>query len=154
MSGARWRELAALVSGALFGAGLIVSGMTQPSKVLGFLDVLGAWDPSLAFVMLGAISVHAVGLWPLRRLPAPLVNRAFSSVPPARIDARLVLGAATFGVGWGLSGYCPGPSIVSLPSAGPRGLVFVASLCLGSALGSLSGRLLSVRHARASALQS
>jgi len=154
VSVAGWRVLAGLVSGALFGAGLIVSGMTQPSKVLGFLDVLGAWDPSLAFVMVGAIAVHALGLRSARRLGAPLASRAFSVAPPPRIDARLVVGSAIFGVGWGLSGYCPGPSIVALPAAGVGGLVFVASLFLGNALGSAPERLASLRQDRSSALQS
>lgn len=125
------RVLAGLASGLLFGAGLVVSGMTHPANVLAFLDVFGRWDPRLAFVMLGAIAVHAPALRLLARRPAPWLAASYSVPPPPRIDARLVLGALVFGVGWGLSGYCPGPALASLPAAGPRGLAFVASLALG-----------------------
>ena len=127
------RSGAALFSGLLFGVGLVVSGMTRPAKVLAFLDVLGPWDPSLAFVMLGAIGVHAAALRIIRRR-APLAAPAFSRPPSARIDVPLVLGAVTFGVGWGLSGYCPGPSLVSLPAGGAPGLVFVLSFVAGNLL--------------------
>jgi len=148
MSSPRVRELSALVSGVLFGIGLVVSGMTEPSKVLGFLDVLGDWDPSLAFVMLGAIGVHAIGLRCAARLRKPLASPAFSVAPAPSIDARLVVGATTFGVGWGLSGYCPGPAIVALPAVGASGLVFVGSLALGSALGGLVQRPLQLEPPR------
>jgi len=125
------RALGGLASGLLFGAGLVVSGMTDPANVLGFLDVFGRWDPKLAFVMLGAIVVHALALRVLARRPAPWLGAAYSVLPPPRIDGRLVLGSLVFGVGWGLSGYCPGPAIASLPAAGARGLAFVASLAAG-----------------------
>lgn len=132
MSRSAARLVAALMSGLLFGLGLVVSGMTQPAKVRAFLDVFGAWDPSLACVMAGAIGVHAVALRVLDRRTAPFAGGAFSRAGSAGIDARLVVGAAVFGAGWGLSGYCPGPSLVALPASGAAGLVFVASLALGN----------------------
>jgi len=125
----------ALASGLLFGAGLVVSGMTQPVKILGFLDVFGAWDASLAFVMIGAIGVHAVLFRLIVRRKAPVAAPRFELPVTRRIDAPLVLGSALFGIGWGLSGYCPGPSIVALASGGTEVLVFVAALLVGSFLG-------------------
>jgi uncharacterized protein len=128
-------EFAALASGLIFGAGLLVSGMTQPEKVLAFLDIFGSWDPSLAFVMVGAIGVYFVALRLLARPKAALELDGCASVPPSvaptGIDRKLVLGAVTFGVGWGLGGYCPGPSVVSLAS-GPEVWLFFAALLLGS----------------------
>jgi uncharacterized membrane protein YedE/YeeE len=135
------RTLAAFGSGALFGVGLIVSGMSDPAKVRGFLDVFGAWDPSLAFVMAGAIGVHAPLVWLVARRRAPFAAHAFSVAPKRRVDGRLVLGSAIFGVGWGASGYCPGPALVSLPAAGTLGVLFVLSLLLGSWLVSAFERL-------------
>jgi uncharacterized protein len=135
MKRAPWRlALSALVAGALFGAGLIVSGMTDPTKVIGFLDVFGRWDASLAFVMAGAIGVHAVAYWSIRKRPAPILAEAFERPPPRPVDAQLVGGAALFGVGWGLGGYCPGPSIVALGTLAPGVLVFVVGLVGGSLL--------------------
>jgi len=124
-------HLGAFAAGLLFGLGLIISGMTQPQKVLDFLDVFGHFDPSLMCVMVGAIGVHALAYrWKARRR-APFFSPSFV-VPTRRdIDARLLLGAATFGVGWGLSGYCPGPSLVALPAGGAHALVFVAALLSG-----------------------
>lgn len=135
------RNLAALGSGVLFGVGLIVGGMTDPTKVRAFLDVFGAWDPSLALVMAAAIAVHAPVVRLLSRRSAPYAAPAFSALPKARIDGRLVLGAAIFGVGWGASGYCPAPAVVSLPAAGILGAVFVASLLAGNWLVSAVERL-------------
>lgn len=121
--------IGALVSGLLFGLGLILSGMVDPAKVLNFLDVAGTWDPSLAFVMAGAIGVAAPGFWLVRRRTAPLASPVFR-VPPADapIDRRLLIGAAVFGVGWGLTGFCPGPALVSIPLAAPGTLAFVAAM--------------------------
>jgi uncharacterized membrane protein YedE/YeeE len=116
-------------SGALFAAGLTLSGMTRPSKVIGFLDVSGAWDPSLAFVMVGAIAVHFVLLRLTRHRRAPLFDRAFRAPGTTRVDTRLLVGAALFGIGWGTVGYCPGPSLVAMTSA-PAG-VFVLAMALG-----------------------
>ena len=121
--------IGALVSGLLFGIGLILSGMVDPAKVLNFLDVAGTWDPSLAFVMAGAIGVAAPGFWLVRRRAAPLADPVFR-VPPADapIDRRLLVGAAVFGIGWGLAGFCPGPALVSIPLAAPGTLAFVAAM--------------------------
>lgn len=122
--------LVALGCGLLFGVGLCVSGMTDPANISAFLDVSGKWSPNLAGVMLGAIAVHASWLrWAARR-DAANVN----SQPPAngqRIDGALVGGAALFGIGWGLSGYCPGPAIVALGSGATGAFVFVAAMAIG-----------------------
>jgi len=128
----------ALLSGLLFGFGLILSGMVDPAKVLNFLDVAGTWDPSLAFVMAGAIGVAAPGFWFVRRRTAPLADPVFH-VPPADapIDRKLIIGAAVFGVGWGLAGFCPGPALVSIPLAAPGTLAFVAAMVGAIAVGAL-----------------
>jgi uncharacterized protein len=128
------RVLGAIAAGLLFGAGLLLSGMTRPAKVLGFLDLFADWDPSLALVMAGAIAVHALGYRLVRRRAVPLADERFWVPEGGKIDARLLSGAALFGVGWGLAGYCPGPALVSLASAAPGVLVFVLALVLGSKL--------------------
>ncbi len=127
--------IGALAAGVLFGVGLILSGMANPAKVLNFLDVAGAWDPSLAFVMAGAIAVAAPGFWLVRRRAVPLAAAQFM-VPPADapVDRRLILGAALFGVGWGLAGFCPGPALVSLPLAAPGTVVFVSAMVMAIAV--------------------
>lgn len=121
--------IGALLSGLLFGLGLILSGMVDPAKVQNFLDIAGTWDPSLAFVMAGAIGVAAPGFWLVRRRAAPLSGSQFR-VPPADapIDRRLVIGAAVFGIGWGLAGFCPGPALVSLPLAAPGTIALVSAM--------------------------
>ena len=120
--------LVAALAGVLFALGLALSGMTDPARVTGFLDVGGAWDPTLAFVMGGAILAHAPLVRLIRRRSAPLFDTGFHWPRPSRIDLLLVAGAAVFGIGWGLSGYCPGPALVSL-GAGARGVVvFVAAM--------------------------
>ena len=123
--------LVAFGSGALFGVGLLVSGMTQPAKVIGFLDVFGAWDPSLAFVMLGAIAVHFVAYRLIRRRASPLLAEKWVLPTRRDIDFKLVAGAAVFGLGWGLAGYCPGPAVVSLASGAPGVVVFTAAMLAG-----------------------
>lgn len=123
--------LSALASGLLFGVGLVVSGMTRPGKVQGFLDVTGHWDPSLMFVMAGGIAVHVALFRLVTRRAHPLFDKRFHLPTRRDIDANLVLGAALFGVGWGLAGYCPGPGLVSLGSGGVAGLVFVATMVVG-----------------------
>ena len=123
--------VAAFVGGAVFAVGLVLAGMTQPSKVIGFLDVGGAWDPTLAFVMAGAIASHVAGLWLTSRRTAPLFAADFSAPNRNDINASLVLGAAVFGIGWGLVGYCPGPALVSLGSGADTALVFVAAATAG-----------------------
>jgi uncharacterized membrane protein YedE/YeeE len=106
--------LVSLLCGLLFGAGLAVGGMTNPAKVIGFLDVTGTWDPSLAFVMGGALSVNAAAYALTRRRPAPLFAERFALPTLLHLDRELVTGAALFGVGWGLVGLCPGPALASL----------------------------------------
>lgn len=118
-------------AGLLFGAGLVVSGMTQADKVIAFLDVTDAWDPSLAFVMIGAIAVHgALFRWIVRR-PSPLFAARFALPTRSEIDGRLVGGAALFGVGWAIGGYCPGPGITSLVSGSAHTVVFGIGLVAG-----------------------
>ena len=128
------RTLLALTAGALFGVGLGVSGMTRPTKVLGFLDVAGDWDPTLLCVMAAAVGVHFVAYRWARRLPAPRFDERFFVPSAAPIDARTSAGALLFGVGWGLAGYCPGPAIVSLATLSGPVLLFVACMLLGMAL--------------------
>ena len=126
--------LTALVAGLVFGIGLIVSGMSNPARVIGFLDLAGNWDPSLALVMAGAIAVSFIPFQIASRAPRSLLGEKMR-LPTARdIDRRLVLGALMFGVGWGLAGYCPGPALVSLVSGGYKPLVFVASMTGGMLL--------------------
>ncbi|MEZ0311670.1 MAG: DUF6691 family protein [Myxococcota bacterium] len=125
------KVLTALLAGLLFGAGLCLSGMTWPSKVVGFLDIAGAWDPSLAFVMAGAVGTYAASAFFIRRRGAPLLADAFEPTPAAKLDPRLLSGAAIFGVGWGLSGYCPGPAFVSIAALAPATLVFIVALVAG-----------------------
>jgi len=135
------RDLAAFLSGAVFAAGLVVSGMTKPSKVLAFLDVSGAWDPSLALVMVGAIAVSAVAFRVAARRSAPVLDASFA-VPPAggAIRRRLVAGAALFGLGWGLSGLCPGPAVLSIAGGEAGAFVFVLAMLAGMALERLTVR--------------
>lgn len=119
------------VAGLLFALGLGVGGMTQPSKVIGFLDVAGDWDPSLAFVMGGALLVYAVVARLALARPAPLLDGRFF-VPTRRdVDRPLVVGSLLFGAGWGIAGYCPGPALVSLASGRVSVIVFVAAMLLG-----------------------
>jgi uncharacterized membrane protein YedE/YeeE len=131
-----------LAAGLLFAVGLAVSGMTQPSKVIAFLDFAGAWDPSLAFVMVGAIGVYLLvhrGL--VLRRERPIYARRFSVPTTSAIDARLITGAAIFGVGWGLSGFCPGPALVSFGAGIGAALWFVPGVLAGMALFHVVGRV-------------
>lgn len=121
-------RVVALVAGILFGVGLVVSGMTLPAKVAGFLDFTGAWDPTLMFVMGGAIAVHAVVYRAVRGRASPLLAERFQLPTRKDIDARLILGAAIFGLGWGLGGYCPGPAVTSLVSGHGEVFAFVAAM--------------------------
>ena len=123
--------LASFVCGLLFGCGLFVSGMTQPAKVLGFLDVFGVWDPTLAFVMAAALLVSFVGFRVARQRTKPVL--AAESLWPNRtdIDRPLLIGSALFGVGWGLVGLCPGPALVNLATLMPQVVVFVLSMAAG-----------------------
>ena len=132
--------IAALVAGLIFGAGLIISGMTDPAKVQNFLDIAGQFDPSLAFVMVGAIAVTVVGYRFVLSRPAPLASPTFHLPTKTRIDTRLVVGAAIFGIGWGLAGFCPGPALVSLGIGSEGAQVFVLFMALGAAAGAFATR--------------
>lgn len=124
--------LGAFVSGVLFGVGLIIAQMTDPSKVIGFLNLTGAWDPSLAFVMVGAIGVYATAYWLTRGSASlPVLAHQFHLPAIVRVDRQLIAGAAVFGAGWGLSGFCPGPAVVSSGFGEPRVWVFAASMLAG-----------------------
>jgi uncharacterized membrane protein YedE/YeeE len=123
--------LASFVCGLVFGAGLLISGMTEPEKVLGFLDIFGAWDATLAFVMAGAVAVAAFGFAVARRRSAPVFSTAYLWPERSDIDAPLVAGAALFGIGWGLVGICPGPALVNLAGFSLPIVVFVVAMVLG-----------------------
>lgn len=123
--------LTALVIGLIFGTGLIVSGMVDPAKVQNFLDVFGQWDPSLAFVMGGAIAVTLPGYILLNKMNKPLFAVSFSWPTRTDLDARLVTGAAIFGIGWGLGGLCPGPAMTALSTGGIGIVLFVVAMLVG-----------------------
>jgi uncharacterized membrane protein YedE/YeeE len=137
--------VAAFGSGVVFALGLGISGMTRPVKVIGFLDFFGAWDASLAFVMIGAIAVYLVVYRWSARMAAPLLATQFALPKRTDLDLRLISGAAIFGAGWGLGGFCPGPAITSLASGAPAVLIFVAAMVAGMYLhGRVNG--LTVAH--------
>ncbi len=127
------RNLGTFVAGLVFGLGLVVSGMTSPARVMGFLDILGTWDPSLAFVMGGAVLTATPLFWLARRRARPLAAAAFDRPLTTPIDGRLLGGAALFGIGWGLSGICPGPALVDLAIAPLAVVGFVAAMLAGIA---------------------
>ena len=132
----------ALISGVVFGTGLALSGMLDPSKVTGFLDLFGLWDPSLAFVMGGGVAVNAFGLWLFRKHDKPVFGDAFHLPTTRQIDSRLLLGSVLFGIGWGVSGLCPGPAVASALLNPADGLAFVVMVMAGLALGrSINKRL-------------
>jgi uncharacterized protein len=126
--------LASFICGLIFGVGLLISGMTQPAKVLGFLDVLGEWDPTLAFVMAGALVVSAFGFAIVKRRATPIF--AAESLWPNRtdIDRPLVVGSLSFGTGWGLVGLCPGPALENLATLSPPVIVFAGAMAIGMVL--------------------
>jgi uncharacterized membrane protein YedE/YeeE len=131
----------ALVSGTLFGAGLALSGMMDPARVRGFLDLFGSWDPTLGFVMGGALAVMFVAWMLQRRMDKPAAAERFSLPGTTRIDARLIAGSALFGIGWGLAGLCPGPALASLViNIGPA-FIFVSAMVAGMVLFHLADRL-------------
>ena len=133
MNGRFGQVAAALLCGALFGAGLAVGGMTDPGRILAFLDVLGAWDPTLLFVMGGALAVTLPGYaWAMRG--RPVLEASFDLPATRAIDARLVGGASLFGIGWGLVGYCPGPAVASLWQPTTELAVFILMMLAGMGL--------------------
>ena len=128
------KYISVLVTGLVFGLGLAVSGMTHASKVLGFLDVTGNWDPSLLLVLAGAVAVTVVAFRFILHRRAPVLEDKFKLPTARRVDARLVVGAAIFGIGWGISGYCPGPGIALLAAPGWETWVFIPAVLLGAFL--------------------
>ncbi len=128
------RAFIALLSGTIFGTGLALSGMMNPARVRGFLDVFGDWDPTLAFVMGGAVTVMAVAWLIQRRMAKPASASEFHLPGTTNIDGRLVGGAMLFGIGWGLAGLCPGPAIASLGNAFVPAAIFVMAMLAGMAL--------------------
>lgn len=125
------KAIATYLVGLIFGVGITISGMSNPAKVLNFFDVFGTWDPSLGFVMGGALIVTAIGYRLVFRRPAPVFDTAFI-VPTSRvIDTRLVAGSAVFGIGWGISGFCPGGALPALGTGRPEVLIFFAALVAG-----------------------
>ena len=127
--------VSALVAGLIFGFGLAISGMANPAKVLNFLDVFGTWDPSLAFVMGGAIAVTLPGYALIKRSRSqPVFGGNFSWPTKTDLDGQLIGGSAMFGLGWGLGGFCPGPALTAIPLAAPGTLIFVVTMLIGMAL--------------------
>lgn len=128
------RRLTEFVVGLIFGIGLIISGMTNPAKVVGFLDLAGLWDPSLAFVMGGAIFVGVVAFAFAKRRAVSFFGDALHWPTSSAIDRRLIIGSLIFGAGWGLAGFCPGPAMVSFSAGVPKAIAFVAAMLVGMAL--------------------
>ena len=139
------RVIAALGAGLLFGLGLTISQMVNPAKVIGFLDITGPWDASLAFVMATAIPVTMAGYAIARRLRSPFAEPAFNATTRRHIDVPLVVGAILFGSGWGLVGYCPGPALASILLGNPATVLFVVSMLAGMAAYSARGFLFAHR---------
>ncbi len=129
------RAVAGFAIGLLFGLGLVVAGMTDPAKVLNFLDLFGTWDASLAFVMGGAVATAFVGYRLVLRRSRPLLADGFALPTATAVDRNLVAGAAMFGIGWGLGGYCPGPALTALPLLAPGTVVFVVAMLAGTLAG-------------------
>jgi len=136
----RMNRISEFVVGLLFGIGLILSGMTDPGKVLGFLDLFGAWDPSLALVMGGAILVGLLAFAVAKKRTTTFLGGALQLPTSTAIDMRLLAGSLLFGAGWGLAGFCPGPALVSLGSGQPKALVFVLAMLAGMLLFEFSER--------------
>lgn len=126
--------VSALIAGAVFGLGLAISGMMNPAKVIGFLDIAGNWDPTLAFVMGGALLVTVPGFALLRRRERTALDQPFQLPPFGKIDAKLMGGAVLFGIGWGMAGFCPGPAIAGLATGIGGVYVFVAAMLAGMVL--------------------
>jgi uncharacterized membrane protein YedE/YeeE len=137
------------LSGLVFGVGLLLSGMADPAKVLGFLDLAGAWDPSLALVMGGALAVAAGAFGVARRRRVSLLGEPLRLPTARQIDARLVGGSLLFGIGWGVAGFCPGPALVALGLGSAQAVLFVLAMLAGMGLFELFERLRSSRRLRA-----
>ena len=139
--------VSSFIVGLIFGIGLIFAGMTEPSKVIGFLDISGLWDPSLAFVMAGAILVGLVGFRFANHRTMNFLGGAIRLPTKTDIDKRLVVGSLLFGAGWGMAGFCPGPALVSLATGSSKAIIFVLSMIAGMALFESMERVLRARDA-------
>ncbi|HEU0289550.1 MAG TPA: DUF6691 family protein [Burkholderiales bacterium] len=135
-------SLSAFFVGVLFGAGLIVSGMTDPSKVIGFLDITGSWDPSLGLVMGGAVGVGLIAFRAARGRTTPILGGTMGLPAERQIDRRLILGSLAFGIGWGLAGFCPGPALVAFGADYDKAVVFTIAMLAGMVLFELAERFL------------
>lgn len=142
------RVLAALIVGLVFGAGIAISGMINPAKILNFFDFAGSWDPSLAFVMGGALAVTAIGYRLVLKRPRPVLDTAFHLPTKRKLDTPLLAGSALFGIGWGIAGFCPGGSIPALGLGEISAVIFVAAMIVGIMLARLA------RNTAARSLQS
>ena len=140
--------VSAFAVGLFLGAGLIISGMTDPSKIIGFLDVAGAWDPSLAFIIGGAVLVGFIAFRFARRRTVSFLGGAMHLPNARQIDQPLILGSLAFGVGWGLAGYCPGPAVVAFGSGQDKAVVFLVAMIAGMALYEAADRLFHARRRR------
>lgn len=127
------QNLIALLCGAIFGIGLLVSGMANPEKVLGFLDILGSWNPSLIFVMVGAIGIAIIPFFIAKHRKQSLIGLPMQLPTSRVVDRRLIIGSVLFGIGWGIAGICPGPALVLLSSGYLQGVIFVAAMLIGMA---------------------
>jgi uncharacterized membrane protein YedE/YeeE len=132
--------LSSLIVGLIFGIGLILAGMTNPAKVIGFLDITGTWDPSLAFVMGGAILVAIVAFRFAKKRTANFLGGAMRMPTSDMIDKRLVIGSLLFGAGWGMAGFCPGPALTSIGTGNPKAVIFVVAMIVGMAIFELADR--------------
>ena len=139
--------LFALLSGSLFGAGLVISGMTDPVRVIGFLDVFGKFDPRLMFVLGGAVVVTGITFRFVARMSKPLAAPRFEISRVQTIDTSLIVGSAIFGIGWGMAGFCPGPALATLSTGNIHAVWFVLAMLLGSASQRVLARRASVEHA-------
>ncbi|MFT5685506.1 MAG: putative membrane protein YedE/YeeE [Myxococcota bacterium] len=139
-------NIAIFFAGLIFALGLGISGMTQPAKVVGFLDVTGSWDPSLAFVMVGAIGVHMVAYRLVPRMTSPIFAAEFGVPTRSDVNGRLLGGAVLFGLGWGLGGFCPGPALVSLASGASTVLMFVGGMLGGMTLMNIIDRQIASKN--------
>ena len=145
LSRSTWRGVVSLLSGVVFGVGLAVAGMTHPNKVLGFLDVTGAWDSSLLLVLGGAVLLGAIIFRLALSRPTPVLDDHFHLSNLIAVDARLITGSAVFGMGWGIAGYCPGPAIASIGFGNPEVVWFIPAMLVGAVVQRLIDRF---HHAR------
>ena len=136
-----WQWITAGLAGLLLGLGLILSGMANPAKVVGFLDVAGPWDPSLVLVMGGGLVAGSIGFALLKKQPTTLLGEPLNLPTSRKIDLRLIMGSVLFGIGWGITGICPGPGLVLLGAGIPEGVIYIASLLVGMALYSVIEKL-------------